>query len=367
MKLFSQSDAEAVIRSGQKTFEYDRSIRLTPTAKDVLTGAGVKVVFKATGASAAAAAAPASGSVSSPSLKLVKVPQPVAKDAADTSGYTANDIAIFNSPEATQLKEEICEIGRRVWAKDFVDGNGGNFSCRIAENRFLCTPTGVSKGWLTPEMLCMVDINGDQKGGTWKRTSEVTTHLAIYKGTPDAFSVCHAHPVHATAFAIAGLKPPPCLIPELEVFVGEVAMAPYRTPGSQEMAKVIEPLGPKHQSILMGNHGVICWGTSVEDAYFKMEITDAYCRTLVMASQIPDLGTTIPTDEVGKLLELKKGMGLPDSRYDMKPAQLCDVDPWATMKNKPCALRSKATVDDGEVAVQQITDQIMQALEKGNS
>ncbi len=366
MKLFSQSDAEAVVRSGHKTFEYDRNVRLTPTAKDVLTGAGIKVVFKS---DAVAPSGNAAVPASSTSLKLVKVPQPAAKDAADTSGYSAEDIAIFNSPEAKQLKEDICEIGRRIWSKDYVDGNGGNISCRIAENRFLCTPTGVSKGFLKPEMLCMVDIDGNQKGGTWKRTSEVTTHLAIYNGTPDAFSVCHAHPVHATAFAIAGLQPPPCLIPEIEVFVGEVAMAPYRAPGSPEMAKVIEPLAAKHQSILMGNHGVICWGTSVEDAYFKMEITDAYCRTLIMASQIPDKGTTISGEQVGDLLELKKGMGLPDSRYDMKPAQLCEVDPWATMKNKPCALKSQAVAgtEVTEADVKQITDQIMQALAKGNS
>lgn len=374
MKLFSQTEAEAFVATGNKTFEYDRSTRLTPTARDVLTEAGIRVVFKG-GSSPAAPSVSASAGGALGSVKLVDIPQPVAKDAADTSGYTAQDIAIFNSSQAQQLKSELCEIGRRVWNKDYVDGNGGNLSCRIAEDRFLCTPTGVSKGFLKPEMLCMVDSEGNQKGGTWKRTSEVTTHLAIYKTTPEAFSVCHAHPVHATAFAIAGLKPPPCLIPELEVFVGEVAMAPYRTPGGAEMAEAIGPLGPKHQSILMGNHGVICWGTSVEDAYFKMEITDAYCRTLIMATQIPDRGTTIPDDEVGKLLDLKKGLGLPDSRYDLKPAQLCDVDPWATMKNNPCACSS--TPDGGsapagndpdfEQAVSRITDQIMNALEKGNS
>lgn len=376
MKLFSQSDAEAFLATGNKTFEYDRSIRLTPTARDVLTEAGVRVVFKSAFTPSAEVSPVATSGGVPASANIVKVPQPPAKDAADTSGYTSQDIAIFNSPQAQQLKAELCEMGRRVWTKEYVDGNGGNLSCRIADDRFLCTPTGVSKGFLKPEMLCMVDSEGNQKGGTWKRTSEVTTHLAIYKTTPEAFAVCHAHPVHATAFAIAGLKPPPCLIPELEVFVGEVAMAPYRTPGGAEMAEAIGPLGPKHQSILMGNHGVICWGTSVEDAYFKMEITDAYCRTLIMATQIPDKGTTIPDDEVGKLLDLKKGLGLPDSRYDLKPAQLCDVDPWATMKNKPCACSS--TPDGGtasagqgdpdfEQAVSRITDQIMNALEKGKS
>ncbi|MGF1678898.1 MAG: class II aldolase/adducin family protein [Candidatus Methylacidiphilales bacterium] len=373
MSVFSIQDAQAFIQTGAKTFSYDRSTRLTPSARDALSEAGIRLVLQSSNGTPSSNTS--SGAPSSPGLKLVKVPQPPAKGTADTSGYTAEDLAIFNSPEARQLKEEICDIGRRIWAREYVDGNGGNISCRVAEGKFLCTPTGVSKGFLKPEMLGMVDIDGKQLAGTWKRTSEVTTHLAIYRNVPEAFSVCHAHPVHATAFAIAGLKPPPCLIPEIEVFVGEVAVAPYRTPGSPEMADVIGPMSPQHQSILMGNHGVICWGTSVEDAYFKMEITDAYCRTLIMATQIPDRGTTIPDHEVSKLLDLKKGLGLPDSRYDLKPAQLCEMDPWATMKDRPCGCSSKTAApstspssnQEFEDAVQRITNQIINALEKGSS
>ena len=159
----------------------------------------------------------------------------------------------------------------------------------------------------------MVDINGNQLAGTWKRSSEFTTHAAIYRSTPEAVSVCHAHPCYAGAFAIKGLQPPPRLIPELEVFVGTVAYTPYKTPGSPEIADEIFPLAPKHQSILMGNHGVICWGKSVEDAYFKMEITDAYCRTVIHAQSLPG-GESIPCEKLPELLDIKKKMGLPDDR-----------------------------------------------------
>jgi L-fuculose-phosphate aldolase len=226
---------------------------------------------------------------------------------------------------------------------------------------------------MTPDMLCMVDNEGRQVAGTWKRSSEITTHLAIYHTTPEAASVCHAHPCHAGAFAIKGMQPPPYLIPELEVFVGTVALAEYKTPGSAEMAEAIKPLAPQHQSIIMGNHGVITWGKSVEDAYFKMEITDAYCRTVILAQAIPG-GSSIPCEKVGELLDIKKSLGLPDDRYGLKPAELCEVDPWTQMcGQRGCstpvtpftplgAPASAPAPAELEALVQKITDEIVANL-----
>lgn len=346
MKLFAQKDAEAFARTGAKEFRYNRDIRLTPGAKDAFSEAGIKLVFD-------------------PAV----MPSASAVPAAAPAGAAASDEALFRSPEAERIKAEICDIGRRIWMREYCDGNGGNISCRIGPDRFLCTPTGVSKGFLKPEMLCMVDGRGIQVAGTWKRSSEITTHLAIYHSTPEAVSVCHAHPCYAGAFAIKGLTPPPRLIPELEVFVGQVAYTPYRTPGSAEIAAEIAPLAPKHQSILMGNHGVICWGTSVEDAYFKMEITDAYCRTVIHAQSIPG-GTVIPCDKMPELLDMKKKLGLPDNRYDLKPAELCEVDPWAQMGGKDCGCSTQASCVRGadptpaelEALVQRLTEEILAKL-----
>lgn len=351
MKVFSQADAELFIKTGAKEFRHDRSVLLTPGARDVFSEAGVRVIFQqGAGAPAVPATPPASGTAA-----------------------TNDDARLFDSPEARKLKEEICEIGRRIWLREYCDGNGGNISARLGPNRFLCTPTGVSKGFMKPEMLCMVDGQGNQVAGTWKRSSEITTHLAIYHATPRAQAVCHAHPCHANAFAIKGLQPPPRLIPELEVFVGTVAYAEYKTPGSPEMAEVIRPLAPEHQSIIMGNHGVITWGDSVEDAYFKMEITDAYCRTIILAQAIPG-GASIPCDKMSELLELKKKLGLPDDRFDLKPAELCEVDPWAVMcGTHGCSSpvtpwnpmpASQPTDAELEPLVQKITDEILAALQK---
>ncbi len=348
MKVFAQQDAAEFVKTGAREFRHNREVLVTPGARDVLLEASVKIVFDS------GAGAPLGGAL--------------------TAVSTSDDAALFNSPLAEKLKREICEMGRRIWMREYCDGNGGNISARLAENRFICTPTGVSKGFMTPDMLCMVDGDGRQVAGTWKRSSEITTHLAIYNTTPDAMSVCHAHPCHAGAFAIKGMQPPPRLIPELEVFVGTVALAEYKTPGSPEMAESIKPLAPQHQSIIMGNHGVITWGKSVEDAYFKMEITDAYCRTVILAQAIPG-GASIPCEKIGELLDIKKSLGLPDPRYGLKPAELCEVDPWTQMCGQrgvslpvtpfnPMTRDASAPASEPEVEalVKKITDEIVAQL-----
>ena len=267
--------------------------------------------------------------------------------------------ALYSSPEAQYLKAQICDIGRRLWQREYVDGNGGNISVRVGDGFFLCTPTGVSKGFLTPDMLCLCDAEGTQLVGTWKRTSEFLSHLAIFNAVPEAVAVCHAHPVHATAYAIAGLTPPERLIPEIEVFVGRVAIAPYATPGSQEMHDLIAPLAPNHQSILMTNHGVICWGTSVEDAYFKVEITDAFCRTAAVASHLPTNGTSISPEKMGDLLAIKSRLGLPDSRNGKNPTETWAEDPWAKIRGH----------DDSviEEVVRKVTKEVLKQLGNGGA
>ncbi|MBU3665577.1 MAG: class II aldolase/adducin family protein [Chthoniobacterales bacterium] len=346
MKVFAHKDAADFVSTGAKEFRHNREVLLTPGARDAFSEAGIKIVFQEGAAG---------------------------ESSAVTALTTSGDAALFNSPLAEKLKKEICEIGRRIWIREYSDGNGGNISARLTDNRFICTPTGVSKGFMTPDMLCMVDGEGRQVAGTWKRSSEITTHLAIYNTTPEAASVCHAHPCHAGAFAIKGMQPPPRLIPELEVFVGTVALAEYKTPGSAEMAESIKPLAPQHQSIIMGNHGVITWGKSVEDAYFKMEITDAYCRTVILAQSIPG-GASIPCEKIGELLDIKKGLGLPDPRYGLKPAELCEVDPWTQMCGQrgcatpvtpftPLEAPSSAPASaEIEALVQRITDEIVANL-----
>ncbi len=235
---------------------------------------------------------------------------------------------IFNSPEAQRIKEEICDIGRRLWTREYVDGNGGNISYRIGDNLALCTPTLVSKGFMKPEDICLVDLDGNQKAGQKKRTSEILMHLQIMKAQPKAKAVVHCHPPHATGFAVAGVKPPTCMIPEIEVFIGEVPIAPYMTPGTPDLGRHIAGLTEHHNTILMANHGVVAWSGTVEDAYFKMEIVEAYCKTVLVAAQLGQPLKTFNTKHLQDLLAIKKTLDIPDRRHGLKECELCDNNEW---------------------------------------
>lgn len=273
-----------------------------------------------------------------------------------------SDEQLFHSETAHKLKQEICEMGRRMWMREYCDANGGNLSCRLAHNRFLITPTGVSKGFMKPEMLCLVDGNGTQilpTTETWKRSTEFLAHLAIYQTVPNAAAVCHAHPCHAGAFAIKELEPPSRLIPEMEIFVGQIPVASYETPGSPKIAASIAPLAPNHQSILLGLHGLICWGNSVEDAYFKVEITDAYCRTILLAQPLPGK-TAIPADKMVDLMKWKERLGLPDSRLHLTPTEFCPIAPWEQLESQPNLF--SATIGKEEAPLEKLLEKIIKKL-----
>ena len=177
-------------------------------------------------------------------------------------------------------------MGRKLWMRQFVDGNGGNISYRIGPNEVLCTPTLVSKYDLTPEDIGMTDLEGKQIAGSKPRTSELLLHLEIYKAVPEAKAVVHCHPPHATAYAITGRVPPNLMIPEFEVFVGKVAISPYETPGTKAFAETVLPYVKQHNTVLLSNHGIVCWADTVTHAEWYAEVLETYCWTLMIASQL---------------------------------------------------------------------------------
>jgi L-fuculose-phosphate aldolase len=278
--------------------------------------------------------------------------------------------AFFNSPELHAVKLQVCEVGRRLWARAYVDGNGGNIAVRVGENLAVCTPTLVSKGFMKPDDLCLVDLEGNQLIGEKKRTSEILMHLQIMKRVSRAVATVHCHPPHATAFAVAGVEPPTCMIPEIEVFVGKVPIAPYRTPGTPEMGKLVADLAEQHNTILMANHGVVSWShVSVEDAYFKMEIIEAYCRTVVVAAQLGTPLKTFSQTHLQDLLKIKQTLGIPDPRIGLKECELCNNDEWrpgviGAVPPKQLGSGGGESGLDGEAEalIQTITDQIMSKL-----
>lgn len=221
-----------------------------------------------------------------------------------------------------EIKEFICEIGRRVYNKGFAAANDGNITVRLNEKELLCTPTMVSKGFMKPEDICKVDYEGKQLAGKRKRSSEVLLHLSVYKSRPDVNAVVHCHPPYATAFAVAREPIPKCVLPEVEVFLGEVPMAVYETPGTQRFAETIVPYLKDCNTIILANHGTITFGPTLENAYFNSEIIDAYCKILLLAKQLGRVNY-FSEQQTKELLEFKKRLGYDDVRFHCQECQLC--------------------------------------------
>ena len=279
-----------------------------------------------------------------------------------------------------RVKQDICEIGRRLYNKGFAAANDGNITVRIGENEVLCTPTMHSKGFLKPDDICTVDMTGKQIAGRKKRSSEALLHLEIYNQRADIKSVVHCHPPHATAFAVAREPIPQCVLPEVEVFLGDVPITKYETPGGQEFADTIIPFVKKTNVVILANHGTVSFGEDVERAYWWTEILDAYCRILMLAKGLGKVNYLSETKE-RELLDLKAKWGFTDPRLsdEYKDCDICandifreswhDTGVTRSAFEAPPAMGSEATSppDDQEALVQMITSRVMEALAaKGN-
>ncbi len=284
-----------------------------------------------------------------------------------------------------KIKQEMCEIGRRLYNKGFAAGNDGNITYRVSENEVLCTPTMISKGFMTPEDICLVDMDGNQLAGRRKRTSEVLLHLTIMKERPEIKSCVHCHPPHATAFAVAREAIPQCILPEIEVFLGDVPITRYETPGGQKFADTVLPFVKKTNVMILANHGTVSYGDTVEKAYWWTEILDAYCRILLMARDLGKVNYFNPQEE-RELLDLKSKWGWTDPRNteELKDCDMCANDvfraSWAhtgvdrrafpappvAPRVETAAAKSSAPAASGaidqEALVQAITERVMAAL-----
>ncbi len=276
-----------------------------------------------------------------------------------------------------KIRQEICEIGDRIYKKGFAAANDGNISYRISENEVVCSPTGISKGFMKPDDLCMVDMTGKQIGGRRKATSEIKLHLAIMQERTDVKSVVHCHPPHATAFGIAREPIPQCILPEVEIFLGDVPIAKYDIPGSQDFANTILPFVKKSNVIILANHGTVSYGETVEKAYWATEILDAYCRMLILARSLGKVNYFTEAEAKG-LLDLKTQWGFQDPRAEMKNCELCSNDVFRNSW-KESGVEQKAFQPpvyhpehreagaggstDQEALIQAITDRVMAALQ----
>ncbi len=197
--------------------------------------------------------------------------------------------------DSPELRAEICEMGRRLYARGLCSGYDGNLSCRLVNGTFLCTPTRTCKGFLRPELLCTVDATGRQLSGPRNRTSEILLHLEIHRGRPDVGAVVHCHPPCASAFAVAGQLLPQGVLAEADALLGSVPVAPFALPGTAEFAATVTEYLPGSRAILLANHGAVTFAATLEDAWSLAECLENSARVILAAIPLGggrDLSTT---------------------------------------------------------------------------
>lgn len=208
-------------------------------------------------------------------------------------------------PEAKQL---IIDIGRRMYDKGFVSANDGNISCKISDTQILTTPTLVSKGFMTPDMLVIVNLDGTpgQEYGEYRPSTEVKMHLRAYNENPNIMAVCHAHPPVATSFAIAGIPLDQALMTECVLGLGCVPIAKYATSGTDAVADSIAPFVNDYNAVLMANHGALTWGDSLLQAYFRLESVEMCALISMNVNYIIGKYNLLSKSQVDELIDARK-------------------------------------------------------------
>ena len=210
-----------------------------------------------------------------------------------------------------ELRKQIIEAGKRLYARNLVAANDGNISARLGENEIIATPTNVSKGFMTEDMLVRLDLDGNVLDGTLKPSSEVKMHLEIYKRSPDIMSVCHAHPPAATTFAAAGVPLDKAFLQETVVLLGIIPVAPYQMPGSAELALGAAQFCPDYNAVLLEHHGLVTWGSSVSQALHRMESAEFYAQ-ISMNLRTAGLERPMTNAQINELLPLRPAWGITD-------------------------------------------------------
>ena len=220
-----------------------------------------------------------------------------------------------------QLRSEIVEVGRRMYARGYTASNDGNISTRLDGGRLLMTPKNVCKGFMDPAMMCITDLDGRKLAGERDPSSEMQMHLEVYRQRPDVNAVVHAHPPVATAFAVAGIPLDRAVLAEVVTTLGSVPIAEYATPSTRELPDAVSKYVKAHDGMLLANHGALTLGVDLLSAYYKMETIEHFANISFVARMLGG-ERLLSRDEVLRLQGLRGKYGI------SSPAPIC-ADPVA--------------------------------------
>ncbi len=208
-----------------------------------------------------------------------------------------------------RCRADIIEIGRRLHERAYVASNDGNISVRLGDDRLLTTPKGVSKGFMTPDMLVVTDLEGRKQDGEREPSSEIQMHVAVYRHRPEIAAVVHAHPPVATGFAVAGIPLDRAVLAEVVTTLGSIPIADYGTPSTRELAGAVEQHIKTHDGLLLANHGALTVSGDVLSAYYKMETLEHFARISVVA-RLLGRERLLSREEVMRLQDLRGMYGI---------------------------------------------------------
>jgi L-fuculose-phosphate aldolase len=226
----------------------------------------------------------------------------------------------MGNPEQ-QLRDDIVEVGRRLYARGYTASNDGNISVRLDDRRLLMTPKSVCKGFMSPEMMCITNLEGVKLAGERDPSSEMQMHLEVYRQRPDVRAVVHAHPPIATGFAVAGIPLDRAVLAEVVTTLGSVPIADYATPSTRELPDAVRKYVKAHDGMLLANHGALTIGTDLFAAYYKMETIEHFAKISLVARMLGG-ERLLSRDEVFRLQGLRGSYGI------AAPAPICP-DPAA--------------------------------------
>jgi L-fuculose-phosphate aldolase len=216
----------------------------------------------------------------------------------------------------SQLRADIVEVGRRLYARGYTASNDGNISARLDEGRLLMTPKSVCKGFMSVEMMCITDLDGRKLAGERDPSSEMQMHLEVYRQRPDIRAVVHAHPPIATGFAVAGIPLTRAVLAEVVTTLGSVPIADYATPSTMELPEAVRKYVKAHDGMLLANHGALTMGGDLFAAYYKMETIEHFAKISLVARMLG--GERLLTqEEVQRLQGLRSNYGI------ASPAPIC--------------------------------------------
>jgi L-fuculose-phosphate aldolase len=236
----------------------------------------------------------------------------------------------------SQLRADIVEVGRRMYARGYTASNDGNISVRLGSDRLLMTPKSVCKGFMTPDMMCITDLDGRKLQGDRDPSSEMLMHLEVYRQRPDVQAVVHAHPPIATGFAVAGIPLDRAVLAEVLTTLGSIPIAEYATPSTKELPEAVRKYIKAHDGMLLANHGALTSGADLYSAYYKMETIEHFAKISLVA-RLLGRENLLAREEVDRLQGLRGSYGI------KSPAPIC-ADPSEAL----------AVLDSGNPAMCQV-------------